>query len=97
MICLILEENNKWKGGFWKILSTAPTLFCRNFAAEFESNTKMLQSDKQKAAHKLAAEYLEFLDEQEALVDRLIGRRWKQIEPWLEQIIDKKIQEHLGS
>ena len=57
----------------------------------------MSQSDKQKAAHKLAADYLDFLDEQEALVNRLIDRRWKQIEPLLEQIIDKKIQEHLAS
>jgi uncharacterized protein YaaW (UPF0174 family) len=55
----------------------------------------MVLSEKQKAAHRLAAEYLGFLDEQEALVDRLLERKWKQIEPKLEQMIDKKIQERL--
>ena len=57
---------------------------------------KMSLSEKQKAAHRFAAEYLGFLDEQEALVDRLLERKWKQIEPLLEQMIDKKIQERLS-
>lgn len=56
----------------------------------------MVLSEKQKAAHRLAAEYLGFLDEQEALVDRLLEKKWKQIEPKLEQMIDKKIQERLS-
>ena len=57
----------------------------------------MSQSEKQKAAHRLAAEYLDYLNEKEALIDRLLERKWKQMEPWLEQMIDKKIQEHLAS
>ena len=57
----------------------------------------MVLSEKQKAAHRFAAEYLGFLDEQEALVDRLLERKWKQIEPLLEQMIEQKIQEHLAS
>ena len=57
----------------------------------------MVLSEKQKAAHRLAAKYLCFLDEQEALVDRLLERKWKQIEPLLEQMIEQKIQEHLAS
>ena len=55
----------------------------------------MVLSEKQKAAHRFAAEYLGFLDEQEALVDRLLEKKWKQIEPLLEQMIEQKIQEHL--
>lgn len=55
----------------------------------------MVLSEKQKAAHRLAAEYLGFLDEQEALLDRLLERKWKQIEPRLEQMIERKIQERL--
>ena len=54
-------------------------------------------SEKQKAAHKLAADYLSFLSEQEAVMDRMLDRKWKEIEPWLEQLIDKKIAEHLAS
>lgn len=57
----------------------------------------MSLTEKQKAAHKLAADYLNFLSHQEALVDRMLDRKWKEIEPWLEQIIDKKIAEHLSS
>lgn len=53
-------------------------------------------SEKQKAAHKLATEYLCFLDEQEALVDRLLEKKWKLIGPKLEQMIDQKIQERLS-
>lgn len=56
----------------------------------------MVLSEKQKAAHRLAAEYLGFLDEQEALVDRLLEKKWKQIEPKLEQMIEQKIQERLS-
>ena len=55
----------------------------------------MSLSEKQKAAHRFAAEYLGFLDEQEALVDRLLEKKWKQIEPKLEQMIEQKIQERL--
>ena len=53
----------------------------------------MKLSEKQKAAHRLAADYLGYLDEQEALVDRLLERKWKQMESQLEQMIDQKIQE----
>ena len=58
-------------------------------------NKDMSLSEKQKAAHRFAAEYLGFLDEQEALVDRLLEKKWKQIEPKLEQMIEQKIQERL--
>ena len=54
-------------------------------------------SEKQKAAHKLAADYLSFQSEQEAVMDRMLDRKWKEIEPWLEQLIDKKIAEHFSS
>ncbi len=56
----------------------------------------MAQSEKQKAAHQLAAEYLGFLSQQEAEMDRLFERKWKDIEPWLEKMIDRKIKERLA-
>ena len=55
----------------------------------------MALSEKQKYAHRLAAEYLEYLDGQEALIDRLLERKWKQLVPRLEQMIDQKIQERI--
>ncbi|MBO7119773.1 MAG: hypothetical protein J6W03_05585 [Bacteroidaceae bacterium] len=57
----------------------------------------MALSEKQKAAHQLAAEYLSFLSQQEAVVNRLLDRKWKEIEPRLEQLIEKKIEEHFSS
>ena len=57
----------------------------------------MASTEKQKAAHKFAADYLSFLSQQEAVVNRLIDRKWKEIEPRLEQFIDKKIEERLSS
>ena len=57
----------------------------------------MSSTEKQKAAHNFAADYMSFLSEQEAVMDRMLDRKWKEIEPWLEQLIDKKIEEHLAS
>jgi hypothetical protein len=54
-------------------------------------------TEKQKAARRLVSEYLDFLDDQEALVDRIIDRKWRQVMPLLEQMIDRKIEEHLTS
>ena len=57
----------------------------------------MSNTEKQKAAHGLAADYMSFLSQQEAVMDRMLDRKWKEIEPRLEQIIDKKVEEHLAS
>lgn len=57
----------------------------------------MSLTEKQKAAHELATDYMSFLSQQEAVMDKLLDRKWKEIEPWLEQMIDKKIAEHLAS
>ena len=54
-------------------------------------------TEKQKAARTLISEYLDFLDDQEALVDRIIDRKWKQVIPLLEQMIERKIEERLTS
>ena len=57
----------------------------------------MSNTEKQKAAHELAADYMSFLSQQEAVMDRMLDRKWKEIEPRLAQIIDKKVAEHLTS
>ena len=53
-------------------------------------------TDKQKATHKLASEYLGYLDQQEALVERIIDRKWKMLEPKIELLIEQKIDECLA-
>ena len=45
-------------------------------------------SEKQKAAHKLASDYLCFLTQQETMMGRLFERKWKEIE----QKIDERIK-----
>ena len=57
----------------------------------------MSLSEKQKAAHKLASDYLGFLTQQEALMGRLFELKWKEMEPMLEQMIEQKIQARLNN
>ena len=57
----------------------------------------MALSEKQKAAHRLAAEYLYFLSQQEAVLNRMLERKLKEMEPKLEQMIEKRIEEHCSS
>ena len=52
-------------------------------------------TEKQKAARRLASDYTGFLIEQEALVDRMIERKWREIEPQLDQIVERKVRECL--
>lgn len=53
-------------------------------------------TEKQKAARKLTSEYLGYLVEQEALVGRMVDRKWMQMVPRIEQFVDQKIQERLS-
>lgn len=54
-------------------------------------------TEKRKAARKLASEYTGLMVEQETLVDRIVSRRLQQLEPQLEQFIERKIQEYMAS
>ena len=54
-------------------------------------------SEKQKAAHRLASDYLNYLTQQEALLGRMFERKWQKMQPQLEGMIERKIQEHLSS
>ena len=81
---------------FWK--KEEKSFWLRNpVPRSAEKPITMSSTEKQKAAHKFAADYLSFLSQQEAVVNRLIDRKWKEIEPRLEQFIDKKIEERLSS
>ena len=54
-------------------------------------------SEKQKTAHRLASDYLNYLTQQEALLGRMFERKWQKMQPQLEEMIERKIQEHLSS
>ena len=58
---------------------------------------KMDLNSKQKAAHKLVSDYLGYLDLQDALVERIIDRKWKSLEPKIELLIERKINECLDA
>ncbi len=53
-------------------------------------------TEKQKAARKLVSDYLGFLTEHEALVDRLVERKLVQMGPQIEQRIAQMIDERLS-
>ncbi|MBO4820923.1 MAG: hypothetical protein J5548_05605 [Prevotella sp.] len=50
-------------------------------------------TDKQKAARKLASDYSRYLFDQENLVERILERKWQELSSYIEELIDKKIQE----
>ena len=52
--------------------------------------------DKQLAAHRIIAEHLQYLSEQEKMIERMIERKWQELLPMIEQTIDRKIDEHLN-
>lgn len=54
-------------------------------------------TEKQKAARKLASDYLGYLTEQEELVSRLVDRRLSQMAPQIEQRISQIIDERLSA
>ena len=56
-----------------------------------KSMTEM--TDKQKAARKLASDYSRYLSDQENLVERILERKWQELSSYIEELIDKKIQE----
>ena len=50
-------------------------------------------TDKQRAARKLASDYSRYLFDQENLVERILERKWQELSSYIEELIDKKIQE----
>lgn len=50
-------------------------------------------TDKQRAARKLASDYSRYLFDQENLVERILERKWQVLSSYIEELIDKKIQE----
>ncbi|MBQ6229326.1 MAG: hypothetical protein IJK08_12330 [Prevotella sp.] len=52
-------------------------------------------TDKQRAARKLASDYSRYLFDQENLVERIMERKWQELSSYIEDLIDKKMQERM--
>lgn len=50
-------------------------------------------TEKQKAARQLITDYGRYLFDQEALVQRIVERKWKEESAKLEELIEAKVQE----
>ena len=60
-----------------------------------KSKSMKEMTEKQKAARKLAADYSRYLFDQENLVERIVDRKWLELSYYIEELIDKKIQERM--
>lgn len=56
-----------------------------------------MKSERQQKAIRFSFDYLNYLIEQEEVVERLVDRKLKQMEPCLEKMIDEKIKEKLNN
>ena len=67
--------------------------FCRNFAPEME------KTERQKRAMAFASEYLELLmgheADQEKLVRRMVDERIAELQPMIEELVEKRIAQKL--
>lgn len=57
----------------------------------------MNKTEQQKEATRFSFDYFKYLLQQEQVMDRMLERKMNQLEPRLEQLIDKKIEEKLRS
>ena len=57
----------------------------------------MNKTEQQKEATRFSFDYFKYLLQQEQVMDRMFERKMNQLEPRLEQLIDKKIEEKLRS
>ncbi len=56
-----------------------------------------MKSERQQKATRFSFDYLNYLIEQEEVVERMVDRKLKQMEPCLEKMIDEKIKEKLNN
>ena len=68
---------------------TDPSVFCRTFA------TRMERTERQKRARALASQYLELLigheADQEKLVRRMVDERFAELQPMIEDLVEKRV------
>ncbi len=55
----------------------------------------MSKTDRQQEATQFSFDYLNSLMEQEGVVERMVEKRIRQLEPRLEKLIDQKIEQQM--
>jgi len=91
---------------FWKKITRFQAVFGRFYQPHTSKRPIPLQhqtkvtmkvlTEKQKAARKFASDYLAYLLDQEDLVERMVEKKWKQVAPEIELLVEKKIRERLS-
>lgn len=61
------------------------------------SNDNNHQQKLQRASRQLVSDYMSFLIDQEALVERVVERRLTELQPQMEERIKDQIMDHLKS
>lgn len=55
----------------------------------------MGKTEQQQEATRFSLDYLSYLMEQEGVVERMVDRKLKQLEPHIEDMIDQKIKKYI--
>ena len=55
----------------------------------------MSKTERQQEATRFSFDYLNYLMEQEGVVERMVDRKIRQLEPRLEKLIDQKIDQRI--
>jgi len=72
-------------------------LFYYNFAAINLKLIAMGTTDRNHEAKQFSFDYLDFLMEQEGVVERMVDRKLKLMEPEIEKLIEQKIQKLINN
>lgn len=54
-----------------------------------------VMNEKQRVAHRLINEHLQYLSDHEQMIQRMVNRTWQDMLPQIEKTIDRKINEHI--
>lgn len=72
-------------------------LFCCTFATRNLKLIAMGTTDRNHEAKQFSLDYLDYLMEQEGVVERMVDRKLKQMEPKIEKLIEQKIQKLINN
>lgn len=56
---------------------------------------QMIKTEQQKEATRFCFDYFQYLLHQEGLVERMVERKMNQLEPQIEQLVNKKIDQRI--
>ena len=54
------------------------------------------KTNKQQAARRLITEHMQYLSDHERMIQRMVDRKWQEMKPTIESMIDRKIAEHIN-